>query len=506
MVKVGALGALLLLGCANVPTPVLVTSAPTTPGPVTIFIHGDLRGSLGPCGCSEHMRGGLSRFAHLVAEARDGGATTLVFDTGNSLFDGQPIPDDAVAQQERKAVAIAEVWRGLGLSGRSSQPADDARGAAFRSALKLPQLPSGAPAWFDSRAGRIAVIDAASAESLRSGVSAARAQGAAFVLGIFHTDFSSSLREGSGLENADLIVVAPNDRQPTSDRNARTASNSPPMVMLESKGRSVLEINLQFGPGERFRLLESEGETQRRLAALSERIELNRAELNAPGLSSETKALRAAKLDELLERRETLARSAVEAPPGERAFSFRFVPVESNIPDEAQAARVVRAYDEDVGRINVAEAKRRNATCPPAPQVSERYAGSASCAECHDEEVAFWRKTKHASSLAALVGVGKQHHLDCIGCHVTAWKQPSGPCRIDQLQAFDHVGCEACHGPGAQHVESPEASNIGAGTAEETCRKCHDPDNSPHFKYATYRAQVVGVGHQRMATQKVPKK
>jgi len=63
-----------------------------------------------------------------------------LFDTGDGLFGAQQLPEDAVPQQERKARALADAWKAMGLTLRATGPLDDARGAAFRESLKLPEL------------------------------------------------------------------------------------------------------------------------------------------------------------------------------------------------------------------------------------------------------------------------------------------------------------------------------------------------------------------------------
>jgi len=61
-----------------------------------------------------------------------------------------------------------------------------------------------------------------------------------------------------------------------------------------------------------------------------------------------------------------------------------------------------------------------------------RFVGTVACLACHVEAEEVFKTTKHPRGYATLVEVGKQHHLDCIGCHVTGWQQPQGVCRIDQ--------------------------------------------------------------------------
>jgi hypothetical protein len=50
------------------------------------------------------------------------------------------------------------------------------------------------------------------------------------------------------------------------------------------------------------------------------------------------------------------------------------------------------------------------------------------------------------------------------------------------------VGCESCHGPSSAHVADNETKT--PWQAAESCRTCHDHENSPEFEYAPYWEQI----------------
>ena len=158
-------------------------------------------------------------------------------------------------------------------------------------------------------------------------------------------------------------------------------------------------------------------------------------------------------------------------------------------------ACLLKAYDKDVGFLNLAYAKEHGHDCPAPEKGQAAYVGNARCKDCHEEAFPIWEKSKHAHGYATLVEKEKQYHLDCIGCHVTGWQKPSGVCRIDKTAGHEGIGCEACHGPGSIHSEDPSDDNIARGNTAETCTGCHDPENSPNFDFATYLAQITGPGH-----------
>ena len=148
-----------------------------------------------------------------------------------------------------------------------------------------------------------------------------------------------------------------------------------------------------------------------------------------------------------------------------------------------------------------------------------RFAGSASCADCHQYAFDVWKDTPHATALATLEEQTPRRDGDpeCLSCHVVGW----APQRYEPFEGgfagmkatphLAHQGCENCHGPAAAHaavergdvrasvterdrlrselamsIDTPE----GKQKAVNNCLECHDLDNSPQFDFDTYWPQV----------------
>jgi hypothetical protein len=110
------------------------------------------------------------------------------------------------------------------------------------------------------------------------------------------------------------------------------------------------------------------------------------------------------------------------------------------------------------------------------------FIGAEACAECHSEEHALWKQTKHADATLTLVSRNKHYHPDCVSCHDTGYGYPTGFKIADQTPTLSNVQCEACHGPGRLHREAKSAEFIRAKPGKEYCVECHDSQQSPDLE------------------------
>src|SRR5690606_24613977 len=75
----------------------------------TLFALAEVRGQIGPCGCTSDPLGDISRTVKLVDEARAEGPV-LVVDAGSLLYGQNPVPPHLAAQEELKANLLADVY------------------------------------------------------------------------------------------------------------------------------------------------------------------------------------------------------------------------------------------------------------------------------------------------------------------------------------------------------------------------------------------------------------
>jgi peroxiredoxin len=121
------------------------------------------------------------------------------------------------------------------------------------------------------------------------------------------------------------------------------------------------------------------------------------------------------------------------------------------------------------------------------------YVGSAACQSCHVDEHARWLAQGHAQALATLEAKGKADDADCLRCHTTGFDKPGGFRAGDGPQAaLAGVGCEACHGPGGDHVGEGTrkrgtilklSDKCGSCAILQICGGCHDDANDPGFEF-----------------------
>jgi hypothetical protein len=147
--------------------------------------------------------------------------------------------------------------------------------------------------------------------------------------------------------------------------------------------------------------------------------------------------------------------------------------------------------------------------------LGRRFAGSAACADCHQEAYDIWKETPHATALGTLEEQVPRRDADpeCLSCHVVGW----APQRFEPFEGgftgmattphLAHQGCENCHGPAAAHaavergdvrvsaterdkLRSDLALSLATPESKEkvvaNCLECHDLDNSPKFDFDEY--------------------
>ena len=497
-------------------------SAPAEPADhVTLVFSAAVAGQLVPCGCSPDQRGGLPRAVALVDKLRKDDPALLFVDAGDLLFEStSPPTQQLLTQRQMKAQVLAQGDALLHAAARAVGQRDLSLGPKFLvdTAQGVPLLDAGftpAPgvrATLLADAGGVKVgLFAAGFEPDVPAVIAARAkalreEGARVVVLLLHPRGDNTFTAAQALLPAaqaagvDVVVLGRRD-DPATDLDRKEAS-APPLLAIEGHGQSLLRLDVHLGRGP-LSLAPSADDRVDELKGLEVRIARFKSQLEE---SPQRKAQLLAKIKELEDRKAAIAGAPVPAPAkGTSWAQATFLPLEEKVGNDAAAQKLVDGYDAKVAEINLAEAKTQPEACPLPARGEAAYVGAAACIECHKDETTFWTQTRHAHAYETLVAVKKQFSLDCIRCHVVGWQQPGGVCRIDKTEVgsagFEGRGvgrrdvqCEACHGPGSEHVKDPP-EHIQAKVTASMCMRCHEPANSPKFDDAKYRPFIVGPGH-----------
>ncbi len=169
-------------------------------------------------------------------------------------------------------------------------------------------------------------------------------------------------------------------------------------------------------------------------------------------------------------------------------FTGNFIPLSKSLPDDRQIAMRIEEIKQQIYTHNqrsTASGEQKNATASPA---FSGLSGSDRCQECHPLQTSFWKSTRHAGAYATLQRQQQNFNLDCLPCHITtSAAEQAGTSSMESLltlpAALQSVGCEACHGPGLTHADSPDKVKPQGKVKEKTCTACHTKERDPAFNY-----------------------
>ena len=131
------------------------------------------------------MRGGLSKTAAIIAKTRASGIPALFVDAGDALFERKGFGADEAVGERRRAQAIADSYRAMGLAAQFTGPLDDALGTDFRRSLRRPELKAGETRLLEAGQWKLGLVSGTTAAELSAGAAKVRSGGARFVVGLF---------------------------------------------------------------------------------------------------------------------------------------------------------------------------------------------------------------------------------------------------------------------------------------------------------------------------------
>lgn len=160
-------------------------------------------------------------------------------------------------------------------------------------------------------------------------------------------------------------------------------------------------------------------------------------------------------------------------------FKHRWQALGKDIKEDINVRKALKEYDDKVARLLKDDSK-------PSAEIS--YLGVSKCGECHQPFVESWKKTRHAAAFSSLERAGKSNDPECIKCHTAGFGEKGGFYSAKTTPMLTNVQCEACHGPGREHLLN--LSKPMEPVAEYVCLKCHTKSASPDFNYPVYLEKV----------------
>ena len=491
-------------------------------GPVTLLLSAEIQGYTEPCGCTKDLQeGGIGRLATLVRRDRDRASFFVLLDGGDLLTGESPIPGGRLAQEQARMEVLLETAGLLGYDALSPGGLDlsfgldkvlrassrygidllssnlrRSNGETFgpsRLLLRAGPLRIGVLAYTEiepldrASSGSVGVrVEPVTEEGLARDVASLRQQGATQVLVLGHLSRRKARRLLERVPGINFWLVA------CQSRDTDTVERVGEAYLLEvwTQARRVGRLDLYPRAGAAAAALKpcrseqdsGKGRILRRRIAYIER----RIATIGPG------SLRQAQM-ELLEqtRRDLASHESAPAPGSPGSFCWQLLSLSPDLPPEEDIEALRIEFNRRLRSINLSQAVEI-----PEPGPGESgFLGANACGECHEEALRHWQSTPHATALARLQERGKEFDDECVGCHVTGYREPGGsaPGRIGPLA---NVGCESCHGPASRHAKLPTAAEpLVAKVPEPRCLRCHVPEHSPRFSYDAYLPGVLGPGH-----------
>lgn len=123
-----------------------------------------------------------------------------------------------------------------------------------------------------------------------------------------------------------------------------------------------------------------------------------------------------------------------------------------------------------------------------SPLWAGEYAGSKACGECHEKEykqfMAHSKKAHSWKSISVMASdLTKQELESCYECHTTGHGK-GGFVSYEQTPELADVGCETCHGAGAEHVASGgDPATISKTPDLALCESCHNESRVGEFGF-----------------------
>jgi hypothetical protein len=166
-------------------------------------------------------------------------------------------------------------------------------------------------------------------------------------------------------------------------------------------------------------------------------------------------------------------------------WNHRTVALEKGLPHDKRVSELLEKYKKQLKDEQLLQRQLKRIS-------PIGFVGSETCAikGCHPYEYGQWQAQEHARAFDTLVNERQDYDPECVGCHVVGYDFEEGFRTPEETSYLLHVGCEACHGPGAAHATSAKEAYGRVKGDKKMCLTCHEKDRSPQFDYDTFLERI----------------
>ena len=471
------------------------------PREMQIFLIGEVRGEIEPCGCPTLPYGGFVRRQTLLQQVTAYGLPTFHLDAGETLVKGLILSEDQ--QLRERAHLLAELTQAIDVDVLVPGPSDLAPGGLDQLRRLFPEgtTPLVSATWIDElgnshfpssivlreggvRLGVVGLSRRPTSPELRAIVGwrdpvAAATQAIAelpsnldLVIALSNLADDDNLRVAEQVQGLAALLSAAG-----AEHNDPRTTEGMPLIEVPGRGRyaTVLRAWLGSTPGVPLVFDSSQ-------AKILDGFDQRRRALHRMQSTDQADPEAVSRLKEQV----TAAHGELtEASRGRNLAVIDLHPLGAGLDGDVPIAERISLYKREVLR----EARQVEAA-DTSKKEGPHFATATACVACHRQQFARWTFTGHARAHDILKTRGEAENPECLGCHTLGFGQEGGFGELTpfRLSEYGGVQCEACHGMLAGHPGDKEVRPTPVGP--QTCLRCHDPANSPEFDYDVYLRKV----------------
>ncbi len=414
---------------------------------VTLFVTGDSRGYLEPCGCRRDQAGGLPARQTLVRE--NAAPNRLLVDVGNVTNGGRSY----------ELLKLRYLLEGMKRMGYDVVNLGLREAGLDRDTLKKIVAESGAP--FVS----CNVLDRSTGAPLAE---------------------PYRLKSVAGIQVGITGVAAAEEEEIGPGVRVRPAAEALAELLPRLKSQCDFVIVLAFVPAE----------TLRTLADRFQEIDCLLGG-DVPQSSANVERLNRALSFNVTDKGKVLGVLSFRRNAGKLDFvRSAALKVKDTIPPAPEMTALLRDYREELRTRNIEFASEEGMD-PIASRetTADTYVGQQACVNCHPQAHRVNFAAAHTHAYETLAHKNSEFDPECLRCHTVGYGARDGFLNLQRTPNLAGVQCENCHGRGADHIRAMQARLHAASTfrpvTPNTCVRCHDRENSENFSFAAFWPKIA---------------